>query len=387
VTVESPAADDYQTTFNNALLAAGQNDAPHVVQVEEGLTQLAIDSGLFIPVGELASEDQIAGLEDLIAPVRSYYNMGDTVWGIPWNSSNPVFYYNRDMFAAAGLDPDVSPATFADVTAACEALMASDLGLETCINWPMVAWFPEQWVAMQGGLIADNDNGRTARASEVFYDSPEMQAVVNWWSDLADRGFYSYTGSPNDYFGEGVAFLSQRSAMTINSSAGISNFLPFGERFLGPGVVEVAPLPIPNEDATNGVTVGGASVWITAGHPEPELQAAADFIFFLTNTENDMRWHMGSGYFPNRQSSIDALTEQGWFEENPFYYIPLQQLFNSEVNTATRGAVMGPSAMVRGFLIDAFISIVDGGADPLEALQVAKRRADEALAEYNSLVE
>jgi sn-glycerol 3-phosphate transport system substrate-binding protein len=378
-------ADGYDTIFNNALLAAEQGDAPNILQVEEGFTQLAVDSGYFVAVSDVATEEQLTTLDDILPSIKNFYSIGDTVWSLPWNSSNPVFYYNKTMFEEAGLDPDTPPHTFQDVLTACETLMNSELDLAGCINFPMVTWFAEQWVAMQNGLIVNNNNGRDARATETLFDNPEMLNVLSWWNELADRGYYFYSGTPNDYNGEGIAFLSQQSAMTINSTAGLTLMMNFStaQNFeLG-----VAPLPLPDETATNGVTVGGASVWLLADQSPEELQAANDFIFFLTNTDNDILWHQGTGYVPNRFSSIESLTSAGWFDENPFFSIAVNQLAESQNNPATAGYVVGPSAEVRGYLIDAFQSVIDGGADPIEALQVAKERADAELQDYNAFFE
>lgn len=384
ITARAPSSN-YQETFNSAILAADQGNAPNIVQVEEGLTQLAIDSGYFIPVSDVATDEQLATLDDVLPSIRGYYSLGETIWSLPWNSSNPVVYYNRGMFEAAGLDPDNPPRTFADVLDACEAIMNADLGLTACANWPVVAWFPEQWVAMQNELIANNDNGRSARATEVLYDSMAMLNVVEWWKELVDRGYFTYSGSVSDYTAEGIVFLSQQTAITINSTAGLTLFINFGA---AQGIdLGVSRLFLPDEDATNGVTVGGASVWLSADQTPEELEAARDFIFFLTNTENDVRWHQGTGYVPNRFSTVEILGEQGWFDENPFFRIAVDQLAESQENLATAGGVLGPSAEIRGYLIEALQSVIDAGADPLEALQVAKERADAELAEYNEFFE
>lgn len=385
ITLQSPSTS-YVELFNAVLLGASQGNAPHIVQVEEGLTQLAADSGFFVPIDQLASAEQIASLDDMMPVVLNYYSIGETLWSVPWNSSNPVLYYNRGMMELAGLDPDAPPATFAELTSACEAIMAiqEELGVTGCINWPMATWFVEQWMAMKDALIANNDNGRSARATEMLYTSPEMVEIIEWWAEMAERGFYVYSGQAGDYNGEGIAFLSRRTAFTINSTAGMTLFINFSRAQsieLG-----VARLPIPDETATNGVTVGGASLWITNGHTEAELQAANDFIFFLTSTENDMKWHKGSGYFPNRVSSIEALEAEGWFERSPFFRIALDQLLESNSNVSNQGAITGPSAEVRGILVEAVQSIIDGGIAVEEALAAAKIRADRVLAEYNALV-
>lgn len=383
VTITSPSTD-YTEVFNTALLNAGQGNAPEIVQVEEGLTQLAFDSQLFLPISELASAEQLASLEDVLPQLINFYTVGGTLWSMPWNASNPLLYFNREMFEEAGLDADAPPQTFDELLTACEAIMTTVANLDGCINWPLSTWFPEQWVAMQGALFVDNDNGRSARATSVLWDAPEVMTVATFMQTLAQNGYFSYTGTPDDYNGEGIAFLSKRTAMTINSTAGISLF----QRFSAIQGVElgIAPLITPSADATNGGTIGGASLWVTAGHSDEETRAAVDFIFFLTQAENDMVWHQGTGYFPIRQSSIDQLAADGWFDENPAYGIALEQLQEQAGSIANAGAVIGPSPEVRSAFIQALQSIVDAGEDPVAALMAAKAQADAALADYNATV-
>lgn len=383
VQVSSPS-NSYEELFNAALLAAGQGNAPSIVQVEEGLTQLAADSGFFVPIAQIATDEQLASLDDLLDTVRAYYSIDGELYSVPWNASNPVLYYNRNIFTAAGLDPDMPPATLPDILTACEAIMAIENAPAACMNFPLASWFPEQWIAMQNGLIANNDNGRSARATEVFYDSPEMLTIMEWLAAMDAAGYFSYTGTPGDYNGEGIAFLGGNTAMTINSTAGLTLFLQFSK--LQGFDLGVAPLPTPTADADNGVTIGGASLWVSAGMSEAQTRAAADFVFFLNRQDIDMRWHQGSGYFPVRQSSIEQLTADGWFTENPAFFIAVNQLQQSRGNIANAGAILGPSADVRGILVEAMQSIIDSDSTPAEALAAAKVRADAVLAEYNMLV-
>ncbi len=376
------ADSDYDEVFLSALDNADLGQAPSIVQVEEGLTRQAIDFAYFIPISDVASEEQLATLDDLLPTVLGFYQIEDELWGMPWNVSNPTLYYNRDAFAAAGLDPDVPPATFADLLAACEALMTPDTTFTSCINWPMTTWFVEQWFAMQNEQFINNDNGRSARATETYFNSDSMLEIMKWWDQLDANGYFSYSGRLRDMNGEGIAFLTQRTAMHINSSAGLSLFVNFSQFDLG-----VAPLPLPHADATNGVTVGGGGLWIMADQTEEQIQASVDFIFFLTNTENDMKWHKGTGYVPIRQSSYQALLEEGYYEENPFYGVAVEQLANSPSNIASSGAVIGPSNEVRDHLLAAFQLMIDGAETSDEQLATlldnAKTRADAELADYN----
>ena len=172
VTLSSPS-NDYTELFNAALLSAQQGSAPEIVLVEEGLTQLAYDSQLFIPIEGVASAEQLASLEDVLPQLLNFYRIQGALWSMPWNASNPILYYNRGMFEAAGLDPDAPPATFDDILTACAAIMALPEDTRPsagCINWPMATWMFEQWTAMQNGMFVNNDNGRSARAGEALAD-------------------------------------------------------------------------------------------------------------------------------------------------------------------------------------------------------------------------
>ncbi|MCS6871008.1 MAG: ABC transporter substrate-binding protein [Anaerolineae bacterium] len=385
VTVSSTSTD-YLELFNNAILAAEQGQAPHIVQVEDSLIQLATDSGFFHLISDIATPEQLATLDDLLPTVRAYYTLGGKLVGMPWNASNPILYYNRNMFEQAGLDPNAPPKTFAEVLETCEKIMAKKetLGITACINFPISSWFAEQWMAMQNALFVNNDNGRSARATEVFFTSPEMLRIAQFYRDMREKGYYTYTGRVNDYNGEGITFLSKRTAMTISSTAGLTLF----QRFSRAQGFELgtAPLITPGPDADNGVTVGGGSVWVTKGHSDAETKAAVDFIFFLTDTENDIKWHKGSGYFPIRQSSIERLTAEGWFEKNPPFAIAINQLRQSRNNIANAGFVVGPSAEVRSALMKGLQSIVDGAETPEAAMAAAKQAAERALADYNAVV-
>ncbi len=372
---------DYEEVLTSTLLAAEQGNAPHVVQLDETATLFAVDSGQFISISSVATDEQTATFDDIIDPVYEFYVVDGELWSLPWNSSNPIMYYNRDMFIEVGLDPDNPPQTFDEVLAACEVIMNSDLDLSGCINWPLTSWFLETWVAMQGALLVDNENGRTGRATETYFTSTEMLLVFNWWKEMADRGFYSYTGKTVDYNGEAGGFITQRYAMHFNSTAGISNFQHYAG-LIGYNV-DAAPLPIPHAEATHGTINGGASLWLTQGHSDAETEAARDFIFFITSGENIARWHMATGYFPNRQSAIDIVAATSFWDENPAYQIAVEQLQNTTPSAATAGAVIGPHATVRGILETAVQSVIDQGESPEDALAAAKSLADFELEDYN----
>src|SRR5690554_2689668 len=95
--------------------------APTVVQIYEVGSLAAIDSGVFVPLGELIGPDDV-DWNDYVKAVVNYYRVGDTQWSMPFNSSSAILYINADMFRAAGLDPANPPKTFSEIIEASRAI-------------------------------------------------------------------------------------------------------------------------------------------------------------------------------------------------------------------------------------------------------------------------
>jgi sn-glycerol 3-phosphate transport system substrate-binding protein len=373
----------YRDTLNAAILASKQNQSPHVVQIFEVGSQLALDTGIFTPFQDFITPDDYAMLDDYIQPVANYYTIEGKFNSVPWNSSNPILYYNKDLFRKAGLDPENPPATFGEVMAAAEKIVSSGAAPKA-ITWPLHTWFVEQWISMQGELLANNENGRTARATDIYVDSAAMKRVMNWWKELYDKEYYAYSGKPEDWDGANQIFLTQQAPMLITSTSDVTfhqNSAAENGYELGTGL-----LPAPDGIERNGVVVGGASLWLTKGHPEAEMNAAKTFLLWFTNTENMVRWHKGTGYFPVRKSSVDVVEMQKWFERNPAYRAAFDQLLQTKVNRASQGALIGPFPELRTIISDAVQKIFAGEAVDA-VLAAADERADEALADYNQSVE
>ncbi len=367
----------YRDTLNASVLAARQGTPPHIVQIFEVGSQQAYDSGLFIPVGDIPGTFDTS---DYIAPVLNYYTINGTVNSIPFNSSNPVLYTNQDLMMEAGLDPADTPKTYADVMEDCAALTASGNTDATCFGFNLHGWFFEQWMAEQNAPLANNDNGRSARATEVLLTSPAAMNIVNWIKTLNDQGDYTYSGKLEDWDGSDAAFTEGKVMFHITSTADIGNNLAaVGDKF----TMSTARLPIADGADRTGVIVGGASVWIMKDHPEAELQAARDFVVYMTNTENMISWHKLTGYFPVRTSSVDQLQAEGWFDENPLFRVAFDQMIETKAVPATAGALIGPFPEVRT-IVEQAIQKVLNGASVESAMTEAKKLADSALKEYNS---
>lgn len=365
----------YNDTLQAAILASRQGKAPALVQVVEVGSQLAWDSGIFQPVGGIGKVD----FSDYIKPVLNYYTIQGKVNSLPFNSSSPVLYYNKDLMEKMGLDPSRPPTTYGAVLKACEKIKMQSSDIK-CIGFNIHSWFVEQWMAQQGAALVNNDNGRKARATESNLTSPAAKKIFNWIKTLSDKGYYTSSGKLEDWDGSDAIFTNEKVVFHITSTADIGNI---GDAARKAGFkMGVGVLPIADGAKRNGVVIGGASLWVARGISEKQADAALDFALYLTNPRNMAAWHKLTGYYPVRNSSVDLLRKEGWFTQAPVQTVAFNQLLKTQSNVATGGALLGSFIEVRKIIEEGVQKVLSGNSVDA-TLQEAKTRADKAIQDYN----
>jgi sn-glycerol 3-phosphate transport system substrate-binding protein len=373
--VVQEAKGSYRDTLQAAVLADKQGKAPNLVHVFEVGSQLAYDSGIFTPVSEIGTFDT----SDYIAPVLNYYTIGGKVNSIPFNSSSPVLYINSDKLVAAGYRADYVPETFEEMIQVVKTAREKNVD-GASITFALHGWYFEQWMAEQGAPLVNNDNGRSGRATEVNLTSPAALAIGNFLSTLGKENLYSYTGKFEDWDGSDAIFTGNKSIFHITSTADLGNI---GNAVEGTFNLTVGKLPIPTGSKRNGTVIGGGSVWVTKNHTPEELEGARDFILYMTNTENMVSWHKLTGYYPVRNSSVEKLKTEGWFDSDAKQLVAFNQLLSTIPNSATAGALAGTLLDNRTILEQAMQKILQG-ENVQKALSEAKVLADAKLKEYNA---
>ncbi|MCO6444713.1 MAG: extracellular solute-binding protein [Anaerolineae bacterium] len=382
---------NYEEVLTASSLAFEQGTQPAIIHFFEAGTQNARDASYqgtpqFKSIAEaIGDRTEINGLpvdfDNFVDAVRNYYTLDGSFTSFPWNTSSAIMFSNKTMLDAAGVES--VPATWAEVEAACEKIMAMENAPANCITWPNYGWFFEQAVAMQGADLVNNGNGREARATETYLNSDAGIAYLNWWKDLENKGYYIYTGVQRDWNGTYNLFIQQQVAMLIYSSSDTSNATNAGR---DAGFEVVASFYPHNQDVEYvGNLIGGGTLWLSNGLSTEVEDGALTFLLYLTNAENDAAWHKLTGYFPVTKAGIALLEAEGWFDENPNSMVASAQLNAAKPTSATAGAIFGNFPAIRDILTTAIEEILVNDRDVTEALNEAKELADESLAEYNLL--
>jgi len=374
VRLELESKGSYRGTMNAAIDAIESGDPPTITQIFEIGTKQAMDSGGFVPVEQVIPEDA-CDLDALLDPVLNYYRTDGRLYSMPFNSSNPILCYNADAFAAAGLDPDSPPETFEAVRQAAERIVAEGVA-DYGITFANYSWFVEQWFAEQNQELVDRRNGRDGTATESYLDSEAAHTIFEWWSGLDHDGLYHNPGI--EARGKAKdAFHDEQAAMLIGSTSSLSGIEAGATDAgfeMGTGYV-----PVPGE--RHGVLVGGASLWLPEDVPRDQQRAGAAFIGWLTQPEQQARWHKETGYFPIHEDAIGQLEADGWFEENPHFRTAFQQLRETRDTDATNGARIGPFDTVRTMIEEGYEEM-SAGQPVEEALDRLADKVDRQLQSY-----
>lgn len=375
----------YQGSYDDSLnkLKAGlqSNDTPAVMQLFDIATRLMVDLDVVTPVQNYIDAESY-DVSDLEPNVLAYYTVDGQQYSMPFNTSTPLLYYNKDMFEAAGLDPENPPRTFAEFEEAAAALTQKDGDKTTVYGaaFAIYGWFFEQFLAVSGGQYVDNSNGREGHATMATFNDAKGVAILEWWKRMYDAGIMANYGRTT--VDTRNAFLAGQTAMFIDSTAVLRGMI---EGSAGKFEVGTAFLPRPDEAAYEnyGTIIGGGSLWMISNRPQEEQDCAWEFIKFQAAPANQAYWHTMSGYFPIRKAAYDEQLDKDWVAKYPQFATAVDQLHGTKINPETRGALIGVFPTARQTIETAIEEVLAGVSTPQEALDKAAEAVTLAIEEYN----
>ena len=379
----------YEQTIDK-YLQSSQSGRPDIVQAPEYAVQVLRDTESTVPVGACL-ESSGFDTSDFLSKALDQYATEGVQWSMPFNVSNPVLYYNKKLFAAAGLDPEVSPQNMAEVRSMSRAIVDSGaatygLALDTGAD-SGGGWFLEQWFAKLGELYSDNDNGRIAPSTKVLFDGQTgIDLLTDLQSLVTDELAYNVgdNASGQDALLK-LADPTSAAAMTIATSAALGTVLTTVQGGLIPGItaddIGVGPMPAPGSEVSPGAIVGGASLWIVDQSDPVRAAAAWDFISFLVSAQSQSTWAAATGYVPIRAAALDLEPIASTYTNDPRFKVAYDQLLEAADSPAGIGAVLGPQREIRTLTARAIATILQGG-DVVATLQEAAATANSLLADY-----
>lgn len=377
IKVEAQYQGEYDDTINKLKSAQIGNMGADLVQIYDIGTRFMIDSGWVVPMEELI--DAHGWDKSVIEPnIAAYYTVDDKLYSMPFNSSTPLLYYNKDMFEAAGVT--AVPDSLEGIADIAEALVEKG-GAGEPIALGIYGWFFEQFTCKQGLDYVNNGNGRQEAATGVLFD--QNGGAVNTltaWKNLYDKGYAPIVGRGGD---AGLAdFSSGKSAMTLASTASLKQIL---EDVNGKFEVGTAYFPKINADDQGGVSIGGGSLWALNNEDEGKKAATWEFVKFLVSSESQAYWNVKTGYFPVTTDAHDEPVFKENLEKYPQFGTAIDQLHDSTPKSA--GALLSVFPEARQIVETEIENMLNKNVSPEDTAASMAKQINKAIEEYNLLNE
>ncbi|MFN4169873.1 MAG: sn-glycerol-3-phosphate ABC transporter substrate-binding protein UgpB [Pannonibacter phragmitetus] len=374
----------YAETMTAAIAAFRAGQQPHIVQVfEVGTGTMMAAKGAVYPVYQLMADTGEAFDPKAFLPaVVGYYTDTDgNMLSMPFNSSTPVLYYNKDVFEKAGLDPETAPKTWEEVESFSKKIMES--GAAKCgfaSRW--ISWIQtENFSAWHNLPIGTKENGFGGLDSELTLNG-ETQA--RHWGNLKkwqDEGIFQY-GGPAGGNDAAPKFYSQECAMFMESSAGRAGINANAKDFK----VGISMLPYYGDvqGAPQNTIIGGATLWVLQGKQAEDYKGVAAFFSHLASPEVQAEWHQATGYLPITQAAYDLSKEQGYYEKNPGTDVSIKQMTLNAPTANSKGLRFGNYVQIRAIIDEEFEQMLSGSKTSQQALDDLVKRGNELIREFEA---
>jgi sn-glycerol 3-phosphate transport system substrate-binding protein len=368
----------YPESMTAAIAAFRAGNAPHVVQVfEVGTATMMGAKGAIKPVYQLMKESgEPFDPKSYVSAVAGYYtDRKGNMLSMPFNSSTPVYYINKDAFKKAGLDPEKAPKTWKEFGIAAGKLKASGQSCVYTTGWP--SWVHvENFSAWHNLPIGTQENGIASVDAQFSINSPLHVAHIQMLADYAKNGWFTYAGRRNEaeakFFSGECAMLTSSSAAQANIRKNAKfdfsvNFLPYNDEIKG---------------APQNSIIGGASLWVLGGKKADDYKGVAQFLNFIGQPERQAKWHQETGYVPLTNSATDITKKSGYYEKNPGTDVATRQLNNKTPTANSKGLRFGNFVQGREVIEEEIEAVLAGKKDAKTAMDEAVRRGNEILRKF-----
>lgn len=335
-------------------------------------------AGAIVPVEKLMKDAGIAfDRNDYVPAVAGYYTASNgEMLSFPFNSSTTVFFYNRDAFKKAGIAN--APKTWPEVVDAAARLKAAGYACAYTTAWP--SWVHmESFSAWHNVPLASANNGFDGPQARLQVQTPLHERHLGNLAQWAKEGWFQYAGRTN----EGDAkFYSGDCAMGSGSSAAYANIKKSAKFDFG---ISTLPYYPDVKGAPQNTFIGGASLWVMAGHKPEEYKAVAKFFEFLQAPALQAEWHQSTGYLPLTMAAYEATRKSGFYEQNPGTDVSVQQMI-VKTTDQSRGLRLGNMPQIRDVIHEEMESLFAGKQDAKQALARITERGNELLARFERTV-
>lgn len=364
INVELVYAGGYVEAMEKALAAHAGGAGPHVMQFEQTRSAAFYYAGALRSIDEFVDGPDGIDISDFSQTMLGAVTYDGKLYGLPFNVSTPLLYYNRGLFLESGLTEN-APRNSQELLEYSRKLARDTNGDGQtdiyAIDFYEWGWIFESWIGRYGARIHNDE------LTEFTFNSPEAIEAMEFVQALVHE--QGVARAPGNY----SQFWAGTLAMRELSTASLANNIKTAAEHN----MDMAVAPLACEVECYAPIGGGNFFMLDTGTAEEQL-AAWKFLKFLTNTENLARFSRDSGYMAGRRSSFESPILQEVFAEQPEFRVTYEQMDHAYPRPKVPFWQSDMAPLITGFFRDQFA----GRGNVQLLLDEAARTANNRLAEW-----
>jgi sn-glycerol 3-phosphate transport system substrate-binding protein len=370
IVVKPVYTGSYQDSLVKAMTAAKAGTAPDVAVLLSTDMFTLIDNDLIEPIETIAtSPADKAWLKSFYPAFMLNSQSGGHTWGVPFQRSTIIQYWNKDAFKAAGLDPDKAPATWDDMVAFGKKLTKRDadqvsqwgLGIPSS-GFPY--WLFQAFTTQNDAILANESGTKVDFNGARVVEAAQFLADLGQKYEVMPKGIIDWGTTPKDFF-EG------KTAIMWTTTGNLTNVRQNAKFAFG-----VAPMPA---KLRGGSPTGGGNIYIFKNSDKAKAAAAVEFARFLTTPDMAADWGIATGYVATRPDAWDTEAMKRYATDFPAALVARDQLKDAVAELSTHD-----NQRVTKALNDALQAVLTGAKPAKAALDDAQAEATRILHAYQN---
>ena len=345
------------------LASLAAHATPDIAQLEVHSMPVFASIGALMPLTSFIKHSSIDNPSSLLPGMTASTTYHGVTYGLPFNRSLPVIFYNKTMFSQAGLSgpPNTWSQLVSDATTLTHGTGSSKVyGFSPNDQW----WFWEYYTWSAGQHILSS-NLQTAT-----FNTPAAESMLQSTVNMQKQGTAIVQEGPDAWSLTTASFIAGKVAMDEDSVAslatvrsGVGNNFQWG----------LAMLP---QDVTRAVPPGGANLVIMNGIPKATAQAAFTFMQWLTALPQTVKWSEETGYLPVQKAALTDPSYVAYLKANPQETVALNEV------QYQHAPPQSPHYLgIYGYAQTAMTSIYANGVSVQSAMNTAAQQSDALLKE------
>lgn len=398
VTAELQGAN-YDELFTKYTQGIPTGDLPEILVSEDTTTQALIDSQTVLPAQACfdASGQSTDGFAEAAV---NHFTVGGAMWPGTASVSGLLTYYNKNHFRRAGLDPETSPGTLAQVREYAEKIKAAGV-TDSPVVMLMDSWLVETLLAGANQPLVNNENGYgPGQTTEAAFDVPVTRDIFTWIQQMVADGLLTPVQSTPGTVDHYLAMASQKASITIETSTAATSVVAFlggdtsvfGESSRAQAAstdtsgLDIGAGEMIGVDKAGATQIGGNGFFIMDKDTSSEAQIAGawDFITWWNQVDQQATWNIEGSYLPFLNAAAQTpQVQEFWSTQLAGKWLSIAYTQLQNMNPNSTGALIGPYDKFRIAMTDAMAAVSLQTTEPATAVSEASTEVTNALTAYN----